>query len=530
MIGAAQKSLEMASDYAKERTAFGQSIGAYQGLAHPLANSICDIDAARLMLWRTVSAVSNREQQAGSMVSQLWWFGATACQKAAQQAMRTLGGYGLTMEYDLQLFLRRIETWILINGDPAIELANAGKRLWLGEVSHLPDTGVVDIDFSLGEEAEQYACELKQFFDVQLTPELKKKAHHSTSCHDAGIHKQMAASGLVFGDWPKEAGGRGRSRYDVYASKLVFERYNWSFFMVATSSMVAAVLKLFGSDHAKAELLPRILAGELICSLGFSEPNSGSDVFAGKMTAVRCESTDDWLISGQKMFTTGAHIADYVLLLTRTDQQAKKHRGITLFLVPLNAQGVEVHKVDTLMSERTNISYYQDVRVPDSMRIGSVDGGAAVLGRALEIEQGGGDFQVSQVRMLELAVEWALAGEEGSRPVDNPDICMRLAEMTAKSNAAEVLVRRNLWASQECVPNKAWGPMSKLFATETYMDNAWALSQLVGPQALLKSKNLLGQIEQHHRRAYGTTIYAGTSEIHRSMIAEQVLGLPRTRG
>ncbi len=529
IIGASMRSLEIACEYAVERHAFGKAIGSYQGLAHPLADSLCDIDGARLLLWRTLDAIAHQETEAASLVSQLWWFVSQTGPQASQRAMRTLGGYGLTMEYDSQLFLRRIHAWVLLNGDPAHELARAGKRLWHGDKSALPPVGEIGIDFSLGVAADNFAAETETFFKNNLTDELQRKAHHSTAGHHPELHKKMAAAGLVYADWPVEFGGRECNRYEVYASRLVFERYHWTFSMVATTSMVAAMIQLFGSDQLKAELLPKIKAGEVICSLGFSEPSCGSDVFAAKTTAIPDGITGGWIINGQKMFTTGAHIADYVLMLTRTDMSAKKHAGISLFLVPLSAPGVEVHKVDTLMSERTNIAYFQDVQVADSMRIGDLNTGAKVMSRALEIEQGGADFQAPQVQMLQQAIAWAHDEADGQRPIDNPDVCSRLAAVVARSNVSEGLVRRNLWASEEEIPNKAWGPISKLYATESYMTNSWELMQVIGSASLFKSKDALGQIELHHRRAYGTTIYAGTSEVHRSMIAEQRLGLPRTR-
>lgn len=528
-VGAAQKAMEIASAYANEREAFGRAIGSYQGIAHPLADSACDVDGAELLIWRAVCAIAEGSHEAASLVSQVWWWVAEACPLAAHRSLRTLGGYGLTLEYDSQLYLRRIKSWVLICGNPDKALDDAGERLFLQRNPALPPAGEVSIEFGLGEQAQAFADETRDFFERNLTPELMNKRHHSTSSHDPDFHKKLASAGLIFSDWSEDDGGRGYDAYVSHAGGRVFEEINWSSFMAGTSGMVAGVVRLFGSDEAKRDILPRIRAGEIICSLGFSEPSCGSDVFAAKTTAVK--DGNDWLINGQKMFTTGAHIADYVLMLTRTDPDAKKHAGITLFLVPLKAPGVEIHKVETLMGERTNITYYQDVRVSDAMRLGDVNAGVFVMIKALETEHSGSGYHMGQISLWLHAMQWASeADANGVRPLDNPEIRRGLARVRARINVSESLMFRSIWASEEHIEGGLFGPKSKLFASESYTTNSWELMRLAAPFSLFEGREGLGGIEQGHRRAYGTTIYGGTSEIHRSRIAESALGLPRTRG
>src|SRR5262249_47712119 len=151
---------------------------------------------------------------------------------------------------------------------------------------------------------------------------------------------------------------------------------------------VGATLIRHASDELKREVLPRILAGEAVFSLGYTEPGSGSDVAAAKTRAAR--DGDHWVIDGQKMVTSGAHLAQYGFLLARTDPSAAKHKGLTMFLVPLDTAGVEIQPVHTLSGERTNVTYYNGVRIPDRYRVGGVNGGWAVIGYALEIEHGTG--------------------------------------------------------------------------------------------------------------------------------------------
>jgi alkylation response protein AidB-like acyl-CoA dehydrogenase len=141
--------------------------------------------------------------------------------------------------------------------------------------------------------------------------------------------------------------------------------------------MVGEIIRRFGSDELKREVLSKIASGETICSLGYSEPGSGSDVFSAKTKATRDGS--GWRIDGQKMFTSGANITDYVFLLARTNPDMAKHKGLTTFMVPLKGGGVTVQPVYTFQDERTNITYYDGVKIPDSYRLGDVDGGVMVM-------------------------------------------------------------------------------------------------------------------------------------------------------
>jgi alkylation response protein AidB-like acyl-CoA dehydrogenase len=262
--------------------------------------------------------------------------------------------------------------------------------------------------------------------------------------------------------------------------------------------------------------------------LGFSEPGAGSDVFGARTRAVR--DGDDWIVNGQKMFTTGAHISDYVLLLTRTNPDAGKRDGLTLFLMPLNLPGVAIQAVHTLMDERTNITFYEDVRVPDRYRLGEVDRGIEVMAAALLLEHGGEGYHVSQLTMMRDAIHWALApGADGEAPIAREPVRAKMAEVATHTEIADLLCRRASWAASEGVPGRAFGPMSKLFSTDTYLRDSADLLELAAPDSLLIGTNPAGKIELAHRHALGPTIYGGTSEVHRSIIAEQALGMPRTR-
>jgi alkylation response protein AidB-like acyl-CoA dehydrogenase len=291
--------------------------------------------------------------------------------------------------------------------------------------------------------------------------------------------------------------------------------------------MVGTMISLFGSDELKRDVLTKIRDGEVICSLGYSEPSTGSDVFAAATRATR--DGDDWRIDGTKMFTSGAEIADYVLMLTRTNPDVPKHKGLTMFIVPLKTAGVTIQPVFTFQDERTNITFYDGVKVKDSYRLGPVDGGTKVMAGALEMEHGGG-FAKSQKHLLHAAEQLCREIQYRGRPLlEDGNAQVRLARAQAHAFLSEVIAYRAVWAAVQKMPNVGYGPMAKLFSSEKFIKDSADLLNLTAPYSLSKRSGPAFYLNQSYRHAQGTTIYGGTSEVHRSMIAERNLGLPRSR-
>jgi 3-oxocholest-4-en-26-oyl-CoA dehydrogenase alpha subunit len=291
-----------------------------------------------------------------------------------------------------------------------------------------------------------------------------------------------------------------------------------------TSRMVASIVNEIGTPLLRDRILGGVLKGDITIALGFTEPECGSDVAAAATKAVR--SGDHWIINGSKMFTTNGHIADYVFLLTRTNPAVPKHKGLTMFLLPLSAEGVEAQAVWTLSGERTNIIFFGDVAVSDEWRIGEIDGGWGVLGLSLQYEHASG-WGPHLGRLLEHAEAWA---RETAR-IDEPDVRRRLARAAMEFEVSMLLQRRCVWMVEEGQIPVAEGPMSKLFSTEALERAAQDVNEMVGPDALRSyyepSAPQNGRFEQLMRFSLGTTIYAGTSEVQRSIIAQRGLGLPR---
>lgn len=527
LAGVAAEAIRQAAEYSNDRTQFGRKIGSFQGLAHPLADSIADVDGARLLVWQAISAVASGMPDAGAMISMAFWWATEAAGRATERALRTFGGYGVSLENDIQLYYRRAKALSLVAGDPEAELRLVGDRLWAGEQTSLPEAGSIGIEFDWGSQARAYADRLRAFIAENTDDDLRAKFHHSTKGHSKPFAQKLAKAGLLYPDLPTEYGGEGRSPIETAAAAAIYEELDWNRTAIGTTEFVLQMELQFGTEEAKREIVPKMMAGEAVGCLGFSEPQSGSDIFGCQFRAVR--DGDEWVLNGQKMFTTGGHIADYILLLTRTDNSGKKHEGLTVFILPMSTPGIEVQPVLTLQDERTNITYFGDVRIPDKYRLGEVDQGMLVMQSALAIEHGGITYHYALPVMLRHAVNWASQGKPGSRRIDDPDVRRRLARTAVISAVSEGISRRDVWAQAVGQGNLAFGPMAKVFSTEGLRAAAADVVALAAPESLLWRNDDLHFVEVAMRRALGMTIYGGTSEIQRSLIAEQLLKMPKSR-
>ncbi len=386
------------------------------------------------------------------------------------------------------------------------------------------------MDFSLGERSEAFRAEARQFLDEVFTDEMRAEMHRTGVRHNWEYHQALIERGWLAPGWPVEFGGQGRDPMEMLAFAEEFQRAGAPTYAVGTTMMVANIIRHVGTEDQKRSILPRALAGEIIIVLGFTEPESGSDVAAAQTRAVR--DGDEWIVNGQKMFTTNAQEADYAFMLTRTNPEVAKHRGLTTFLVPLRQPGVEIQPVYTLSGERTNLTFYSDVRVDDSLRIGEVDGGWDVMTVSLTFERSGAHGGES-IRMLDAMERWAAAAEDADgRPCrDDPDVLARLGRAAAENEVSTLLARRSAWIHDSGGLPGVEGSMAKLFASEALTRQSADFVDLLGSDGVRSygdpSAAADGAAEYAFRFALGATTYGGTSEIQRTIIAQRGLGLPR---
>jgi len=388
------------------------------------------------------------------------------------------------------------------------------------------------MDFRLGAASESIRGEMRTFLEEHMDRRLEEQVYRTGVSHDAEFTRALVEGGWMAPGWPVELGGQGLDPIEMLTVSEELGLADAPTYGIGTTIMVATVIRAVGTEEQKAAIIPRALAGDIVIVLGFSEPEAGSDVAAATPRAVR--DGDEWVIDGQKMFTTNAQIGDYVFLLTRTNPDLAKHKGLTMFLVPMDQPGIEIQAVYTLSGERTNIVYYSGVRVDDAWRIGGVDEGWATMTVALTAEHGAG-FASSIARLLAATESWAreATGEDGTPRLDDPEVRQALGQTAIDLEVSRLLQRRVAWMAETDLPMSTEGPMSKLFSSEAIKERAQQMVELVGPDALRSyfdpTAPSHGVIEHLLRYSVGTTIYAGTSEIHRNMIAQRGLGLPRTR-
>lgn len=345
---------------------------------------------------------------------------------------------------------------------------------------------------------------------------------HEGTVHDDALYTELAALGWIGAAWPAAHGG---AALDPAAVGALWEALNYHRLpvdLIEITEMAAWVILTEGSDDQRAELLPCVRNGRLLISLGYTEPEAGSDVAAVRATATRTDA--GWRLDGTKVFTTGAHVCDYLLLLARTDSSRAKHAGLSMFLVPAGAPGVRVDPIRTFGGERTNTVYLDGVLLDNDQLVGEVNNGWAVLTQGLNFERSLMGTYVGRARRLWDDLQETLL----LRGLPPPTTTNAMQEFARRIEAARVLaddVYCRIGRGDEFASNAS---MAKYAATEVLKDLAFAALDLVGPNSLLvQTQGRFGSLEHWFRDSQIATIYGGSSEMQLEIIATQHLGLRR---
>jgi alkylation response protein AidB-like acyl-CoA dehydrogenase len=389
------------------------------------------------------------------------------------------------------------------------------------------------MEFSTAHEVEAFGKEVRALLAERFNEEQREAMHASGTFHDWELHRALAERGWLSAGLPGSEGSRDPFELSTLFAEL--ERADAPYHGLSTTMIVAGVIAHMASPALKARVLPEIFDGDAVVALGYSEPDHGSDVAAASTRAIPNDAEHrSWTINGQKMWTSLAHVAQYVLLLTRTDTEVPKHRGLTMFLVPMDSPGVSVQPIRTMGDERTNITFYDGVVVGDEFRIGEVNGGWQVMGVALGLERGvmGGGGEGAY--LWEHVREWAEApGTDGRTRTSDPAMRLALARTRIDNEVTWLLFQRSAWIAASGGLPSIEGSMAKLFASEAFQRAARVFQDLAGAEGLVRAGQEAslagGVIDRAARHAPVTTIYGGTSEIQLNNIAERYLGLPRSR-
>lgn len=372
---------------------------------------------------------------------------------------------------------------------------------------------------------------LRGYFAEMMTPELVgeiKGSEGGGPLYRRALEK-MGADGWLGIGWPEEYGGQGRTPIEqmIFADEVQSAGFPLPFLTLNT---VGPTLAAYGSDELKREFLPRILAGKCHFSIGYSEPGAGTDLASLKTRAVR--DGDEWVIDGQKVFTSLADFADYIWLAARTDPQAPKHRGISMFLVPTTAPGFKLTPTWTVGDVRTNTTYYENVRVPHEYLVGGENNGWGLIVSQLNHERVSLTPYGPSKRMLEEVRQWALATRlaDGRRVIDQGWVREALAWVHAKLEALRLMQWKLAWSMTKGKLHPADASAVKVYATELYVQAYHRLLEVLGPAGTLKDGSpgavARGRLERMYRATLILTFGGGTNEVQRDIIAMAGLGLP----
>ncbi|NPC96269.1 acyl-CoA dehydrogenase family protein [Nocardioides sp. zg-DK7169] len=381
-------------------------------------------------------------------------------------------------------------------------------------------------------------AELADYFSALVTPEVR--AGLSAAAGEFGdtevyksVIRQLGTDGWLGIGWPEEYGGQDRSMVeqliftDVAADHGVPIPY-------LTLNTVGPTIMRYGTPEQKEYFLPRILAGELHFSIGYSEPESGTDLASLRTRATR--EGDEWVINGQKMWTSLIQYADWIWLACRTDPEQARHRGLSMILVPADAPGFSYTPVHTVAGVSTSATYYEDVRVPVGNLVGELNGGWSLMTNQLNHERVALTSSAPLVQSLRLVHQWAqeTKNPDGQRVIDTEWVQIALGRAHAR---VDMLTQLNFKLASDADRGVALSPAeasaTKIYGSELATEVYRALMEIVGPNAAVRAGSegavLAGRLERFHRSSLVMTFGGGTNEIQRDIIGYVGLGLPAAK-
>jgi alkylation response protein AidB-like acyl-CoA dehydrogenase len=381
-------------------------------------------------------------------------------------------------------------------------------------------------------EHEALRRELRQYYERLLTPEIRAEVSRSEGVGPVvrKIVRQMGDDGWLGIGWPKEYGGRGMTPIEQFIFFDESMRAGAPVPMLTVNSVAPTIMQ-YGTEEQKSFYLPKILRGEIHFAIGYTEPDAGTDLAALKTRAVR--DGDDFVINGQKVFTSLATDADYVWLAVRTDPSAPKHKGISMIIVPTDTPGFRCVPIRNMGEMNTNQTFYDDVRVPASNLVGELNGGWKLIVNQLNHERvtlcSSGMIEGPFEEVVRWAKETRLA--DGRRVIDQPWVQVNLARIHARLDFLRLMNFKVAWTAERSQPlNPAHASTIKVFGTEFYLEAFRLMLEILGPAGTFRPGSpeaaLNGRIGFLLRSMHILTFGGGTNEMQRDLIALFGLSMP----
>ena len=384
------------------------------------------------------------------------------------------------------------------------------------------------------EEQEALCLELRAYYDKLLTPEIRDGLHHGKGVGEVmrAVVKQMGTDGWLGIGWPEEYGGQGRSEIEQFIFFDESMRAGAPVPMLTINTVGPQIMKN-GTDEQKRFFLPKILAGELHFAIGYSEPQAGTDL--ASLTTRADREGDEYVVNGQKTWTSLASDADYCWMAVRTDPEAAKHAGLSILIMDLkNSPGLRIDPLDLLSSHDINQMFMDDVRIPVSNLIGKEGQGWKLITGQLNHERvticSSGILERAFAQTREFAQRQKLP--DGRRVIDQEWVQINLARVYAGLEFLKLINWKVAWSSTQQKLDPADASTIKVFGTEWYLESFRLMMEIIGPRSYLTRESpdhvdMVGHLEVLYRSLLILTFGGGTNEIQRDLIGLFGLGFPR---
>ncbi|PON17722.1 hypothetical protein C2W62_11715 [Candidatus Entotheonella serta] len=389
------------------------------------------------------------------------------------------------------------------------------------------------MDFGFTAENDAFREEVRQFIADNITSEVQEELLQFRLQGPGPLTKELfvklGQKGWIGMSWPVEYGGQGRDPIDQYIFEEEFVRAGIPLDLNNILEQAPAIMTA-GTEDQKAYYLPRLVKGEVVFALGYTEPSGGTDL-ASLRTRAEADG-DDYVINGQKTFTSGAHYATHLYLMARTNPDVPKHKGISIFLIPMDTPGITVRPLWTIAGGRTNEVYLEDVRIPKDAMLGEKDNGWYIGASALNLGRAGAWRYYTYITAYEHVLQFVKTHKFNGRSLaEDPVIQDKLAELYAEAQVCRLftlrslsMVRRGIRPPYEISSEKVCGPDFHVKSTEI-------ITQILGPYAQLWAGSEHtpddGLYVKNYLGAMVSTFAHGSVQVMRDAIARRGLGLPR---
>ena len=400
------------------------------------------------------------------------------------------------------------------------------------------------MDFAYTTEQENLRQEVHAFIKENVTEEIRTEIEQFGSRQNRGsltsdLYKKISDKGWIGISWPKEYGGQGGSRIDQYIVEEEFSRIG---VQVGGAGSGAPAILAAGTEEQKKYFLPGMIRGDISFALGFTEPQGGADLASLQCRAVR--DGDDFVINGQKMYTTAAHYATHVYLMARTDPDAPKHKGISIFLIPMDTPGITVRPLWTIQNEpkaphkttygddRTNETFFENVRIPASAMLGEENQGWYVGAMGLNLDRVGASRYLLSVRRDEDIINWTKENSLGNYSLtEDPSVTDKLADLWIDGQVCRLMTLRSMSMVERGETFTYEGSAEKIWAPEHGVRTTESVSQMLGlyGQLLNGSEDNVddGVFAHNLMGAFQSGINHGSVQVMKDQVSRRGLGLPR---